>query len=89
MSDRKLTGLKANILITPSLRACITDFGLSTITASQIPMTTTSGSAYAGGTLAWQAPEIISPDNPTKNTPESDVYSFACVCYEVRPDEWR
>ncbi|KAJ7215142.1 kinase-like domain-containing protein [Mycena rebaudengoi] len=73
----------ANILITPLRRACITDFGLSTITASQIPMTTTSGSAYAGGTLAWQAPEVISPDNPTKNTPESDVYSFACVCYEV------
>jgi serine/threonine protein kinase len=78
MYHRKLAGLKANILITPLMRACVTDFGLSTITASQFP--TISDSAYAGGTLAWQAREMISPYNPTNNTPESDVYTLLLAC---------
>ncbi|KAJ6596166.1 kinase-like domain-containing protein, partial [Mycena vulgaris] len=73
---------KLNVLVKPSLRACIADFGLSTIAASQIPRIT-STSSNRGGTLAWQAPETMSLDHPTKNTPESDIYSFACVCYEV------
>ncbi|KAJ7572853.1 kinase-like domain-containing protein, partial [Mycena floridula] len=68
-----------NVLVTPSLRACIMDFGLSTIAASQ--MTTSSSSSNNAGTLAWKAPETIR--HVGRNTQKSDMYSFACVCYEV------
>ncbi|KAJ7586416.1 kinase-like domain-containing protein, partial [Mycena floridula] len=72
--------LKAlNVLVTPSLRACIMDFGLSTIAASQ--MATSSASSNNAGTAAWQAPEIF--ENQGRNTQKSDMYSFACVCYEI------
>ncbi|KAJ7586602.1 kinase-like protein, partial [Mycena floridula] len=72
--------LKAlNVLVTPSLRACIMDFGLSTIAASQ--MATSSASSNNAGTLAWQAPETMS--HVGRNTQKSDMYSFACVCYEI------
>ncbi|KAJ7586517.1 kinase-like protein [Mycena floridula] len=72
--------LKAlNVLVTPSLRACIMDFGLSTISASQ--MITSSASSNNAGTVAWQAPEIL--EHHDRNNQKSDMYSFACVCYEV------
>ncbi|KAJ7586513.1 hypothetical protein C8J56DRAFT_1026825 [Mycena floridula] len=72
--------LKAlNVLVTPSLRACIMDFGLSMIATSQ--MATSSASSNNAGTLAWQAPETMS--HVGRNTQKSDMYSFACVCYEI------
>ncbi|KAJ7580874.1 kinase-like domain-containing protein [Mycena floridula] len=71
--------LKAlNVLVTPSLRACIMDFGLSTVAASQM---TSSASSNSAGTPAWQAPEIL--EYHGRNTQRSDMYAFACVCYEV------
>ncbi|KAJ7057704.1 kinase-like domain-containing protein [Mycena amicta] len=71
--------LKAvNILVTRSGRAVLADFGLSSITDSKI---TTSGSiAKAGGTVRWQAPELFRGNS---NSFASDVYAFACVCYEI------
>ncbi|KAJ7589942.1 kinase-like domain-containing protein, partial [Mycena floridula] len=74
-----------NILVTSApVRACITDFGLSNIIASQIPeLTSDNRSSTQGGTLAWQAPETMRHINPSKSTRESDMYSFACVCYEL------
>ena len=42
------------------------------------------------GTLRWQAPELLpimadfdNPDVKQYNTPDTDVYAFAMVCYEV------
>lgn len=39
-----------------------------------------------GGTIRWQAPEIIHPPSEEDAYPtrQSDIYAFACVCYEVR-----
>jgi serine/threonine protein kinase len=65
-----LMGAKVNILITPSHRACLADFGV----------------ASCKGTLRWQAPELLDPeldDASCRATSASDVYAYACVCYEV------
>ena len=38
------------------------------------------------GTLRWQAPELLNPESEEgdgRNNMPSDVYAFACVCYEV------
>jgi hypothetical protein len=39
----------------------------------------------AGGTLRWQAPELLRTDICPENTMESDMYAFGCVVYEVKP----
>ncbi|KAJ7493809.1 kinase-like domain-containing protein [Mycena latifolia] len=76
--------LKAmNILITPSCRACIADFGLSTI-ADAVTATlgfTHSTANASGGTARYQAPELLTGESP--NHSGSDVYAFGCVCYEI------
>ncbi|KAF7328118.1 Protein kinase domain-containing protein [Mycena venus] len=71
----------ANILVSPSGRACITDFGLSSI-VDELSLNLTF-SSYIGqaGTLRYQAPELLS--NECSNHFGSDVYAFACVCYEI------
>ncbi|KAK1221614.1 hypothetical protein PQX77_015580 [Marasmius sp. AFHP31] len=69
-----------NVLITCSLRACIADFGLSRIADTHGLGVTTSATRPAG-TMRWLAPELLSGgERPSK---KSDVYSFACVCYEI------
>ncbi|KAJ7267303.1 kinase-like domain-containing protein [Mycena rebaudengoi] len=74
--------LKAiNVLVTPSRRACITDFGLSSI-ADVVTLRFTHSTATAkGGTTRWQAPELLRGEHPSHYG--SDIYAFACVCYEV------
>ncbi|KAJ7126310.1 kinase-like domain-containing protein, partial [Mycena epipterygia] len=70
-----------NILITPSGRACIADFGLSTITDAVSLRFTHSTTNVQGGSARYQAPEVLSGERP--NHYGSDVYAFACVCYEI------
>ncbi|KAJ6534359.1 kinase-like domain-containing protein, partial [Mycena capillaripes] len=74
--------LKAsNILITASGRACIADFGLSSIVAKMSLEFTQSTDSLRGGTPRYQAPELLS--GASVNNFGSDVYGFACVCYEI------
>ncbi|KAF7367939.1 Protein kinase domain-containing protein [Mycena sanguinolenta] len=71
----------ANILVTSSLRACITDFGLSsTATAFSSLQMTNSSIRSRGGTVRYQAPELLRGGH---NNSESDVYAFAYVAYEL------
>jgi serine/threonine protein kinase len=72
---------KTNILVTNSSRACIADFGLATAMDSQL-ISTGVGTSRS---LRWQAPELLdySDIDDRPNTHASDVYNFACVCYEV------
>lgn len=46
------------------------------------------GSIHGGGAIRWTAPELIAPEDfgsdTRRPTCSSDVYSFACVCVEVR-----
>ncbi|KAJ7139286.1 kinase-like domain-containing protein [Mycena epipterygia] len=74
--------LKAmNILVAPSTRACIADFGLSSI-ADVLPLDFThSTPILRGGTVRYQAPELLSGTCSIHFG--SDVYAFACVCYEI------
>jgi serine/threonine protein kinase len=77
---RALIGIQINLLVTRSGRAVIAGFGQSsTFMDSEIPALS-STVQQSGGTLRWQAPELLK-GNP--NTVESDVYAFAGVCYEV------
>jgi serine/threonine protein kinase len=66
-----------NILISNDKRAMIADFGISSVA-----MTVASTKRNAGGTVKWMAPELLIKDN-ARGTIQSDIWSFACVCYEV------
>ncbi|KAJ6581711.1 kinase-like domain-containing protein [Mycena capillaripes] len=74
-----------NILVMPSGRACIADFGLSIIVNTMTLRFATSTSHARGGTARYQAPELFQEETP--RTFESDIYGFACVCYEILTGE--
>ncbi|KXN83748.1 Serine/threonine-protein kinase HT1, partial [Leucoagaricus sp. SymC.cos] len=74
--------LKAvNVLISSERRALLADFGISRVVA------TVASKSGTLGTIFWTAPEIFihdlakNPDSP--RTMASDIWSFACTCYEV------
>ncbi|KAJ7442443.1 hypothetical protein FB451DRAFT_1376979 [Mycena latifolia] len=71
----------SNILVTPSRRACIADFGLSSIADSMTMCFTHSTTSPQTGTMRWQAPELLRGESVSDA--RSDVYAFACVCYEI------
>ncbi|KAJ7098394.1 kinase-like domain-containing protein [Mycena epipterygia] len=73
--------LKINILVTPSRRACIADFGLSSIVDAITLRFTHSSASARGGTARYQAPELLKGES--QNHFGSDIYAFACVCYEI------
>ncbi|KAF9447093.1 kinase-like protein [Macrolepiota fuliginosa MF-IS2] len=70
-----------NVLVSDQGRALIADFGISHVEASSRPPNTGS----PNGTLRWTAPELLenNGDSYVRPTPESDVWSFGCVCYEI------
>ncbi|KAJ7018123.1 kinase-like domain-containing protein, partial [Mycena alexandri] len=63
-----------NILVTPSHRACLADFGLSSIIDVNKEITTAQATRYC-------APELLQPE--AKSHFGSDIYAFACVSYEI------
>ncbi|KAF8201272.1 kinase-like domain-containing protein [Mycena galopus ATCC 62051] len=69
-----------NILVAPSRKACIADFGLSSIADVMTLRFTHSTSYVQGGTARYQAPELLRGESRHYG---SDVYAFACVCYEI------
>ncbi|KAJ3554084.1 hypothetical protein NP233_g12496 [Leucocoprinus birnbaumii] len=74
----------ANILITPEGSACLADFGLSSVDHPDIlRWTSVSTITPTGGTIRWQAPELMTPDEDSRPTLKSDIYSVASVIYEV------
>ncbi|KAG6905477.1 hypothetical protein DXG01_002488, partial [Tephrocybe rancida] len=75
--------LKAvNILISDVYRACIADFGLSTVSESQVSWGAMFSPIISGGTTRWTAPELLKGSEKVSNV-QTDVYSFAVVCYEI------
>ncbi len=71
---------KDNILITDDYRAVIADFGISFVMGTTT-FATSSSSSRKGGTVRWQAPEVLMGG---PNSFPADVYSLACVYFEVR-----
>ncbi|KAF7333010.1 Protein kinase domain-containing protein [Mycena venus] len=70
----------SNILVSASGRACIANFGLSSIISSI--RFSQSGTRGATGAARWQAPELLSGELNVFDF-RSDVYAFACVSYEI------
>jgi serine/threonine protein kinase len=56
------------------------DFGLATASQSQALRLTSATVNSSRGTLRWQAPEL---SLGSSNSVATDIYAFACVCYEV------
>ncbi|KAG6907964.1 hypothetical protein DXG01_006752, partial [Tephrocybe rancida] len=83
-----------NILVDDAGRACLADFGISSISDSQIvAWTTQSSNSTHGGSTRWQAPELFAVGDSdmddeeveaaVKNTMASDVYALGCVFFEI------
>ena len=75
---------KADILIDNNGRACLSDFGFTTIAAGQ---SIDISSWVEGGTYQWMSPELINPEScglkKIRPTKESDCYALGMVVYEV------
>ncbi|KAJ8089224.1 hypothetical protein PM082_014472 [Marasmius tenuissimus] len=70
-----------NIMITRDLKASIGDFGLSRVSDTQRLFSLQSN--HSRGTTRWLAPELLRHGPDCVATRESDVYAYACVCYEI------
>ncbi|KIJ05886.1 hypothetical protein PAXINDRAFT_20883 [Paxillus involutus ATCC 200175] len=80
----------SNVLIHGNGRACIADFGLSTL-ITELGGSTFAICSQAGGTLRWAAPELLdiqASENGKQRpnvvpTPRSDIYSFGAIMLQV------
>ncbi|KAK1235176.1 Rho GTPase activating protein [Marasmius sp. AFHP31] len=72
-----------NVLMTPDERACIADFGLSRVADTHSLRLSATTTGQARGTTRWLAPELLRPDPPSSASMKSDMYAYACVCYEI------
>ncbi|KAG2342707.1 kinase-like protein, partial [Suillus weaverae] len=74
-----LTG--SNVLINGQGRACLADFGLSTIIVEFIGTTYFTNSIW--GNIRWAATELYeAPDNASLTT-ECDIYSFGSIILQI------
>ena len=76
---------QSNVLVGGGERACIADFGLSTL-LTQLSGSTFVTTQHVRGTMRWMAPELLDPadDSPATPTGHSDVYSFGSIMLQVR-----
>ncbi|KAF8175098.1 kinase-like domain-containing protein [Pholiota molesta] len=70
-----------NVLITDDGTAALCDFGLSQVVEDLGRPAGLTMSHPNVGPLRWQAPELSSDDEPTKQT--SDVWSYGCTAFEL------
>ncbi|KAF9219862.1 hypothetical protein BS17DRAFT_370394 [Gyrodon lividus] len=87
-----ISNLESNVLIHDNGRACIADFGLSTL-LTELGGSTFATSRQGGGALRWAAPELLNLDvegfadeehtSRAPPTPQSDTYSFGGIMLQV------
>jgi serine/threonine protein kinase len=81
--------LQCNILVDfkeGKYKACLTDFGLSTVLGGPLNDHTIEGSTVRNGAIRWTAPELLRlHDRPAdiKATEQNDMYSFGRVMFHV------
>ncbi|KNZ79294.1 Serine/threonine-protein kinase HT1 [Termitomyces sp. J132] len=81
----------SNVLVDDTGRALLADFGISSVSDTNIlAWTSQTKGVSKGGSVRWQAPELfLVGDNDNeeleapKNTTASDVYALGCVALEV------
>jgi len=74
----------ANVLVDENDHVRLADFGLAVIT--HCANTTYENSLVHGGSIRWQAPELLDPERfgvHDRPTFESDIYSFGITCVEL------
>ena len=64
--------MQDNVLLSPTLRPLLTDFGVSRRTIASATTTTTASS---GGTLRWKAPELLGIGEERENE-KTDIWAF-------------
>ncbi|KAJ7507505.1 kinase-like domain-containing protein [Mycena galericulata] len=73
----------SNILIGPDWEVRLADFGLAVFSDGRVGDTV----SFRIGSTPWHAPELIRPDifglERFTRTTRSDIFAFACVCFEV------
>ncbi|KAG6861231.1 hypothetical protein C0995_002352 [Termitomyces sp. Mi166 len=76
-----------NVLIDSSGRASLGDFGISSVNDPQIlKWASQSTMASKGGTVRWQAPELLGSEDikgKIHNSKASDIFAWANICYEI------
>ena len=85
-----IRGSQSNILVDikgGEYKACLTDFGLSTVLGGLLGDCTIEGSTVRYGAVRWTAPELLrlAFDHPPGAIPtkQSDIYSFGRVMFHV------
>lgn len=78
-----LAFFKANILINSEHRACLCDFGLTSVISDPDIVSLIFTTSNKDGSTRWAAPEVLNSEHP-RGSRESDVYSLAMVMWEVR-----
>ena len=74
---------QSNVLVHGNGRACIADFGLSTL-LTRLGGSTFATTHQAKGTTRWMAPELLDlDDSKTAPAMQSDVYSFGSIMLQV------
>ncbi|KAJ7651257.1 kinase-like domain-containing protein [Roridomyces roridus] len=69
-----------NILVTPALKACIADFGVSKVKTSMSSLPTFHSQPWGTGALHYRAPELH--EGKTADF-ASDICSLGCVMHEI------
>ncbi|KAG1812606.1 kinase-like domain-containing protein [Suillus subaureus] len=67
-------------------KACLTDFGLSSVLCEHLKERRIEGSSVRAGAIRWAAPELLRPHDPTSNikpTTQNDMYSFGRVMFHL------
>lgn len=70
-----------NVLIDEHFRAKVSDFGMAKVKTDS--SSSNQSAAPKLGTARWRAPEMISPDKPTRPNKLTDIYALGLVLWEL------
>ncbi|KAG5349389.1 hypothetical protein C0989_004222 [Termitomyces sp. Mn162] len=79
-----------NVLVTDTdpPRAVLADFGLATVVDTEgLQSPYLSSNAIEGGTMQFEAPELLDPTIFYRRTTASDVYAFSMTVYQILSGE--